>query len=68
MKPHELRLAELHNRNARHLKNLKNFVEESSRFNRLHPDDQILILRQIEIQEDLDEVLSERMKRLKIPV
>lgn len=68
MKIHELRLAELHSRNARHLKNLKNFVEEGSRFKRLHPEDQILILRQIEIQEDLDCVLSERMKRLKIPV
>lgn len=68
MKPFELRLAELHSRNARHVRNLRSFVADKARFERLDPEDQTLILDQLEHMSALDEILEARMRRLKIPV
>lgn len=68
MKPFELRLAELHCRNARHVKNLRAFIADKPRFDRLDPEDQSLLLEQLQCMSDLDEVLKVRMRRLKIPV
>lgn len=68
MKPFELRLAELHSRNARHVKNLRAFIADKTRFDRLDPEDQSLLLEQIQHMSALDEVLKVRMRRLKIPV
>lgn len=68
MKPFELRLAELHSRNARHVRNLRAFCDDQSRFSRLAPVDQSLILEQLEHMSALDEILEKRMRRLKIPV
>lgn len=68
MKPFELRLAEQHSRNARHVKNLRAFCDDQSRFSRLDPVDQSLIILQLEHMAALDEILEKRMRRLKIPV
>ena len=68
MKPFELRLAEVHSRNARHVKNLRAFCDDQSRFSRLDPEDQSLIILQLEHMAALDEILKKRMRRLKIPV
>lgn len=68
MKPFELRLAELHSRNARHVKNLRAFCDDQSRFSQLDPEDRSLILLQLEHMIALDEILEKRMRRLKIPV
>lgn len=68
MKPFELRLAELHSRNARHVKNLRIFCEDKNRFSRLDTEDQSLILLQLEHMSALDAILMQRMRRLKIPV
>lgn len=68
MKPFELRLSELHCRNARHVKNLRAFIADKPRFDRLDPEDQSLLLEQLQCMSALDEVLKVRMRRLKIPV
>ena len=68
MKPYELRLAEQHSRNARHLKNLRIFADDQGRFMRLSPEEQSLILLQIEHMAQLDNVLTARMKLHNIPV
>lgn len=68
MKKHELRLAELHNRDVRHLKNLNNFIADDSRFSRLPDEDKRLIIRQAQLMTELVEVLEIRMRRLNIPV
>lgn len=68
MKPFELRLAEQHSRNARHVKNLRAFCEDNSRFHRLDPVDQTLIGEQLRLMSALDEILEQRMRRLNIPV
>lgn len=68
MKPFELRLAEQHSRNARHVKNLRAFCDDKSRFSRLAPEDQSLIIEQLELMDVLDEILEKRMRRLNIPV
>lgn len=68
MKPFELRLAEQHSREARHVRNLRVFCDDPSRFNRLEPEDQALIIKQLELMTDLVSVLEARMKRLNIPI
>lgn len=68
MKPFELRLAEHHARNARHLKNLNNFVMDPARFSRLSQEEQELIKVQIEEMQRLDAVLRQRMLLHQIPV
>lgn len=68
MKPFELRLAELHSRNARHVRNLRAFAADHARFDMLDPEDQTLILEQLEHVSALDKILEARMRRLKIPV
>lgn len=68
MKPFELRLAAHHARNARHLKNLKNFILDPARFSRLPEEEQELIKVQIEEMERLDAVLRRRMQLHQIPV
>lgn len=68
MRPFELRLAEQHARNARHVKNLRAFCEDQSRFSKLDPDDQSLILMQLDHMACLDTILEARMRRLNIPV
>ncbi|MFG6385432.1 MAG: hypothetical protein K1V80_03000 [Muribaculaceae bacterium] len=68
MKPFELRLAGHHARNATHLKNLRSFVENEARFNRLSAKEQSLILLQIEHMAQLDKVLTERMKLHNLPI
>lgn len=68
MKPFELRLAEQHSRNARHVKNLRTFCEDPRRFHHLDPVDQTLICEQLRLMSALDEILEQRMRRLNIPV
>lgn len=68
MKPFELRLAEHHARNARHLKKLRIFADDQSRFMHLTQEEQTLILIQIEQMAQLDKVLAQRMKLHNIPV
>jgi len=68
MKPFELRLAEHHARNARHLKKLRNFVQDPVRFSRISPDEQELIKLQIANMARLDEILMQRMHLHDIPV
>jgi len=68
MKPFELRLAEQQSRNARHLKNLRLFADNQSRFMRLSPEEQSLIILQIEFMAQLDNILVSRMKLHNIPV
>lgn len=68
MKPFELRLAEHHARNARHLKNLRLFADDQVRFSRLSPKEQAMILIQIEHMAQLDDILVARMKLHNIPV
>lgn len=68
MKQFELRLAEQHSRNARHVKNLRAFCDDQNHFGRLDPEDQSLILMQLEHMAALDKILEARMRRLNIPV
>ena len=68
MKPFELRLAQQHSQNARHVKNLRAFCDDHTRFSRLDPEVQSLILLQLEHMSALDDILSARMRRLNIPV
>ncbi len=68
MKPFEIRLAKQHRNNAQHVKNLRAFCEDQSRFNRLDPEDQSLILMQLDHQACLDTILEARMRRLNLPV
>lgn len=68
MKQFELRLAEQHCRNARHVKNLRSFCEDQNRFGRLDHDDQVLLAKQLDLMEQLDKVLQKRMERLNLPV
>lgn len=68
MTQHEINLAENHNRNRRYLRNLRNFVADSFRFARLDPEDQTLILEQIQHMADLDAVYEARMRRLNLPI
>lgn len=68
MRPFELRLAAHHARNATHLKNLRTFADNQTRFMRLSPQEQSLILIQIEHMAQLDNVLTQRMKLHNLPV
>lgn len=68
MKPFEIRLADHHSRNARHLRNLRAFCNDHDRFSRLAPEDRALILQQLEHMSCLDNILEQRMRRLNIPV
>ncbi len=68
MRPFELRLAEQHSRNSRHLKNLRAFIDDPSRFNLLDPEDRTLIIEQCRLMGELDTVLEARLTRLNIPV
>ncbi len=68
MKAFELRLAEHHSRNARHVRNLGAFCADEARFNRLDAEDRELILDQLDLMTRLDNVLERRMRRLNIPV
>jgi hypothetical protein len=68
MKPFELRLAEHHSRNRRHLKNLENFVNDNTRFSQISEEEQHLIEIQIGHMRALDTVLESRMIIHKIPV
>ncbi len=68
MKPFELRLAEHHARNRRHLKNLENFVNDTARFSRISEEEQSLIDIQIGHMRALHTVLESRMIIHKIPV
>lgn len=68
MKTPEITLADNHNRNRRYLANLRKFVANSNRFERLDPEDQTLILEQIQHMSDLNDVYEARLRRLNIPV
>lgn len=68
MKPFELRLAEQHSHNARHVRNLRSFCDDADRFGKLDKEDQRLILMQLEHMTALDSILEARMRRLNIPV
>ena len=68
MKAFEIRLAEHHERNARHLRNLQRFTDEGQRFGRLAPDEQKILKRQLVVMAELDEILTLRMKLHNIPV
>ena len=68
MTTHEINLADNHNRNRRYLRNLRAFVADKARFNRLDSEDQTLILEQIEHMAALDSIYECRLRRLNIPV
>lgn len=68
MKAFELRLAEHHARNSRHLKNLENFVRDESRFSKISNQEQELILIQISHMHALQTVLESRMILHNIPI
>lgn len=68
MKAFELRLAELHSRNFRHLRNLENFVRDEARFSQISEKEQQLILSQISHMHALNTVLEARMSIHNIPV
>lgn len=68
MKAYEMRLAEHQMRNSVHLRNLRAYADDHARFSRIAPDEQSLILLQIEHMARLDEVLVARMKLHNIPV
>lgn len=68
MKAFELRLAELHSRNSRHLKNLENFVRDEARFSMISEQEQELILLQISHMHGLQTVLESRMTLHNIPI
>lgn len=67
MKPHELRLAELHSRNLRHLRNLEVFISDG-RAASLDKADRELIIKQCSLMAQLNQTLEARMRRLNIPV
>lgn len=68
MKPHELRLAQEHAREALHLRNLRAFIADQSRFNRLDKQQQALIIEQVDALSRYVEILEKRMALLNIPV
>lgn len=68
MKTFEIRLAAHHSRNARHLDNLRRFIANRGRFDRLDSEDQSLLLEQVRLMADLDSLLAKRLRRLNIPV
>lgn len=67
MKPFEIRLMVQHARNEEHLKNLRAFVENKTRFELVSPTEQILLLEQIDVMATLDEILTERMDLHNLP-
>lgn len=68
MKPHELQLAREHARKALHLRNLRAFIADKSRFNRIDERQQALIREQADALEHYVKILEQRMALLKIPV
>lgn len=68
MRPHELRLAKEHARASHHLRNLKAFIMDSSRFMRLDLSQQSLIREQAVDLENYICILVKRMNYLNIPV
>lgn len=68
MKPFELRLAQEHAKVAHHLKNLRLFIDDASRFNRLGQEQRALILEQVDAMSRYVDILEKRMTLLKIPV
>lgn len=68
MKPHELRLAQEHARAARHLRNLRLFIDDASRFNRIDERQRALILDQVDALSRYVDILEQRMSLLNIPI
>ena len=68
MKPFELRLAELHSRNSRHLRNLENFMADKARLSRISKEEQTLLEHQVSLMHSLETVLESRMIIHNIPV
>lgn len=68
MKPYELRLAQEHARVARHLRNLRLFIDDTGRFDRLDERRRALILEQADALARYVDILERRMTLLKIPV
>lgn len=68
MKPHELRLAQEHARTSAHLRNLRLFINDASRFSLLDPKQQSLMRQQAEVLADYVDILRQRLTLLKIPV
>lgn len=68
MKPHELRLAQEHARAARHLRNLRTFIDDTIRFNRLDERQRALILDQVDALSRYVDILEQRMSLLNIPI
>lgn len=68
MKPHELRIAQEHARQARHLRNLRLFIDDPTRFNRIDPRHQALILEQADALSCYVDILEKRLALFNIPV
>lgn len=68
MKPFELRLAQEHSQTSRHLKNLRIFIDDASRFNRLPQQQRALMLEQVDVLSRYVDILEERMTLLNIPI
>lgn len=68
MKPFELRLAQVHAREVIHLKNLRSFMADGSRFCRLDEQQQSLMVEQEDILTQYVKILERRMKALNIPI
>jgi len=68
MKPFELRLAQEHAQTSRHLKNLRIFIDDASRFNRLPQQQRSLMLDQVDVLSRYVDILEERMSLLNIPI
>lgn len=68
MKPYELRLAQEHVRAARHLRNLRLFIDDAARFNKLDQLQRSLMLEQSDVLSRYVDILEQRMTLLNIPV
>ncbi len=68
MKPFELRLAQEHARVSHYLKNLRTFIDDEARFNRLGQEHRTLVLNQADVMSLYVDILEQRMKLLSIPI
>lgn len=68
MKPFELRLAQEHTRVSRHFRNLRLFIDDAGRFNRLPEEQRSLMLDQIDVLSQYVEIIEKRMTLLNIPI
>lgn len=68
MKPFELRLAQEHARAKLHLRNLRAFIADNSKFSSLCAQQQRLIRMQADALANYVGIVEQRMALLKIPI